>query len=99
MLVSGFDLYRDEVEARRRLVYVPDVPRFYLELTAWEHLRFIALVNQARTDFAPALAGAAAHLWLMGGAQPVSTPLFPWGAAEAGLGDGVHPPFQCIAAG
>jgi ABC-type multidrug transport system ATPase subunit len=37
--VAGYDLYRDEVEVRRRLVYVPDVPRFYLELTAWEHLR------------------------------------------------------------
>jgi ABC-2 type transport system ATP-binding protein len=49
--VSGFDLERDEVEARRRLVYVPDVPRFYLELTAWEHLRFIALANQAYDHF------------------------------------------------
>ncbi|REG08549.1 ABC transporter ATP-binding protein [Pelolinea submarina] len=49
--VGGFDLDRDEVEARRRLVYVPDVPRFYLELTAWEHLRFIALANQADGNF------------------------------------------------
>ncbi|MDK2980955.1 MAG: type transport system ATP-binding protein [Chloroflexota bacterium] len=49
--VSGFDLERDEVEARRRLVYVPDVPRFYLELTAWEHLRFIALANQVQDHF------------------------------------------------
>jgi ABC-2 type transport system ATP-binding protein len=49
--VSGFDLDRDEVEVRRRLVYVPDVPRFYLELTAWEHLRFIALANQAHDNF------------------------------------------------
>lgn len=43
--VSGFDLYRDEVEVRRRMVFVPDVPRFYLELTAWEHLRFIAMAH------------------------------------------------------
>ncbi len=49
--VSGFDLYRDEVEVRRRLVFVPDVPRFYLELTAWEHLRFIALANEAQQGF------------------------------------------------
>ncbi len=49
--VSGFDLYRDEVEVRRRLVFVPDVPRFYLELTAWEHLRFIAMANNATGDF------------------------------------------------
>ena len=29
--VMGYDLYRNEVEVRRRMVYVPDVPRFYLE--------------------------------------------------------------------
>lgn len=49
--VAGFDLYRDEVEVRRRMVYVPDVPRFYLELTAWEHLRFIAMANAAPQGF------------------------------------------------
>ncbi len=49
--VMGFDLYKDEVEVRRRMVYVPDVPRFYLELTAWEHLRFIALANGVERGF------------------------------------------------
>ena len=49
--VSGFDLYRDEVEVRRRMVFVPDVPRFYLELTAWDHLRFIAMANNVMGDF------------------------------------------------
>lgn len=49
--VSGYDLYKDEVEVRRRMVYVPDVPRFYLELTAWEHLRFIAMANDATKNF------------------------------------------------
>jgi len=27
------------------LAFVPDVPRFYPELTSWEHLRFISLAN------------------------------------------------------
>lgn len=49
--VMGYDLYRDEVEVRHRMIYVPDVPRFYLELTAWEHLRFIALANGVEKDF------------------------------------------------
>lgn len=49
--VAGFDLYRDEIEVRRRLVFVPDVPRFYLELTAWEHLRFIAMANNVTRNF------------------------------------------------
>lgn len=43
--ICGFDLYDQEVEARRRLAFVPDVPRFYIELTAWEHLKFIALAH------------------------------------------------------
>jgi len=34
VLVDGFHLYRDEVEAKRRLALVPDVPTFYQELTA-----------------------------------------------------------------
>lgn len=49
--VCGFDMVEHEQEARRRLVYVPDVPRFYLELTAWEHLRFIAAANNALEGF------------------------------------------------
>jgi ABC-2 type transport system ATP-binding protein len=48
---GGFDLYRDEVEFRRRVVFVPDVPRFYLELTAWEHLRFVSMANSAVDGF------------------------------------------------
>jgi len=49
--VGGYDLFSSEVEARKRLAFVPDVPRFYLELTAWEHLRFIAMANQALEGF------------------------------------------------
>ncbi|HOJ01894.1 MAG TPA: ABC transporter ATP-binding protein [Anaerolineaceae bacterium] len=49
--VDNFDLYRDEVEFHRRLVFVPDVPRFYLELTAWEHLQFVAMANGVMEDF------------------------------------------------
>jgi ABC-2 type transport system ATP-binding protein len=45
VLVGGYDLYQDEIEAKRRLAYVPDVPRFYTELTAWEHLKFIAMAH------------------------------------------------------
>jgi ABC-2 type transport system ATP-binding protein len=49
--VEGFDLYRDERQAKQRLAYVPDVPRFYQELTAWEHLRFVALAHDAGDGF------------------------------------------------
>ena len=43
VLVEGHDLYQEEVNAKQRLAFVPDVPRFYQELTTWEHLRFISL--------------------------------------------------------
>ena len=49
--INGHDLYADEKEAKRQLAFVPDVPRFYTELTAWEHLYFIAQAHQASDGF------------------------------------------------
>ena len=49
--VNGYDLYADEPEAKRALAFMPDVPRFYVELTAWEHLRFLALAHNAEEGF------------------------------------------------
>ena len=49
--VGGFDLSEEALEVRRRLVFVPDVSRFYIELTAWEHLRFIAMANNVLDGF------------------------------------------------
>ncbi|HWT81516.1 MAG TPA: ABC transporter ATP-binding protein, partial [Candidatus Methylomirabilis sp.] len=49
--IEGRDLYRDEQAAHARLALIPDVPRFYIELTAWEHLRFIALAHNAADGF------------------------------------------------
>jgi ABC-2 type transport system ATP-binding protein len=51
ILVDGHDLYADEPEAKRVLAFMPDVPRFYAELTAWEHLRFLALAHNAGEGF------------------------------------------------
>jgi ABC-2 type transport system ATP-binding protein len=51
VLTCGHDLYEDEPAAKRSLAFVPDVPRFYLELTTWEHLRFIALAHEVMDDF------------------------------------------------
>ncbi len=49
--IEGFDLYRNEVEAKSRLAYVPDVPRFYTELTAWEHLQFMAYAHGVEKEY------------------------------------------------
>jgi ABC-2 type transport system ATP-binding protein len=51
VLVEGFDLYRQERQAKQRLAFVPDVPRFYTELTAWEHLQFFAKAFNAPDNF------------------------------------------------
>ncbi|MEA4811330.1 MAG: ABC transporter ATP-binding protein [Anaerolineaceae bacterium] len=50
--VRGYDLRTEEQKLRRELVFIPDVPRFYLELTALEHLHFIAAANNALDGFA-----------------------------------------------
>ncbi len=49
--VDRHDLFKDEAEAMRSMAFAPDVPRFYLELTAWEHLRFIALAHGVGEGF------------------------------------------------
>jgi ABC-2 type transport system ATP-binding protein len=49
--IDGDDPDFDEPAAKRCLAFVPDVPRFYLEMTAWEHLRFIALAHAAAEGF------------------------------------------------
>jgi ABC-2 type transport system ATP-binding protein len=49
--VNGHALYADEPEAMRELAFMPDVPRFYAELTAWEHLRFLALAHGVGAGF------------------------------------------------
>jgi len=45
---NGFDLYKDPVEAKRGLAYVPEIPYPIPYLTVWEHLTFIARAYSAR---------------------------------------------------
>jgi ABC-2 type transport system ATP-binding protein len=40
VLVAGWDVRRQPLEARRRLAYVPDFPFLYDKLTPWEFFRF-----------------------------------------------------------
>ncbi|MGB4594904.1 MAG: ABC transporter ATP-binding protein [Anaerolineaceae bacterium] len=51
LLIAGLDPAVYWRETRQAMVFVPDVPRFYLELTAFEHLRFIAAANNALEGF------------------------------------------------
>ena len=49
--VDSFDMASSEIEVRKRLVFVPDVQRFYITMTVWEHLRFIAMANNVLDGF------------------------------------------------
>ena len=51
ILVDGFNLYQRECSAKRRLSFLPDYPRFYQELTTWEHIRFISFAHSVEHDF------------------------------------------------
>ena len=49
--IAGYDLYRQETQARGQLAYVPDVPSLYPELTVYEHLELIARAHRAMETF------------------------------------------------
>ncbi|MBK8022583.1 MAG: ABC transporter ATP-binding protein [Chloroflexi bacterium] len=45
---NGASLHHQEQTFRRQVVLVPDTPDFYDELTAWEHLQFVAQLHRLR---------------------------------------------------
>ncbi len=51
VLIDGFDLYQRECSAKRQLSFLPDFPRFYQELTTWEHIRFISHAHSVEHGF------------------------------------------------
>lgn len=51
ILIDGLDPQSHWRETRSAMAFVPDVPRFYLELTAYEQLRFIAAANNVLEGF------------------------------------------------
>jgi ABC-2 type transport system ATP-binding protein len=58
--IAGFDLQDQPIEAKRRLAFVPDEPRFFDYLTVQEHLRFVARMHGVR-DVGPHLERLVAH--------------------------------------
>ncbi|HVB10167.1 MAG TPA: ABC transporter ATP-binding protein [Bacillota bacterium] len=46
--VNGLAVADAERAIRRFVVLVPDTPRFWIDLTAWEHLQFVAGVHRLR---------------------------------------------------
>lgn len=44
--INGESIHGQDEAFYRQVVFVPDTPDFYDELTAWEHLQFIAKLNR-----------------------------------------------------
>ncbi|OGF14459.1 MAG: hypothetical protein A2W00_00015 [Candidatus Eisenbacteria bacterium RBG_16_71_46] len=55
--VAGADVWREPIEAKRRLGYAPEEPTFYEEISAAEYLAFLAAIR----GLEPAAAAARAH--------------------------------------
>lgn len=50
VLIAGYDVDRQPVEAKKCLAYIPDEPFVYPKLTAWEFLRFIGDIYRIPED-------------------------------------------------
>lgn len=54
--VSGFDIFEDSFEVRKRIGYLPETPPLYNDMTVAAYLRFVArLKSMPRTQIADAL--------------------------------------------
>ncbi len=52
LFISGHEISRDSMEAKRRIAYIPDDPHLFESLTVWEHLEFTAAAYRVE-NFAP----------------------------------------------
>lgn len=44
--INGYDIWKNPLEAKKKIAYVPDQPNLYPKLTGWEYLEFVASVFQ-----------------------------------------------------
>lgn len=48
--IKGIDIWKDPINAKKVIAYVPDHPNLYPKLTGWDYLEFIASVFQLPKD-------------------------------------------------
>ncbi len=97
--VNGYDIQTDEPEAKRALAFAPDVPRFYTELTAWEHLRFLALIHGAGVGFEDRAEALLREFGLWEARRRAAAPFFVGDEPETWTALCAHPPFPGALAG
>ena len=51
IVVNGFDLLKNEIEAKRAIAYIPEVPNPYDLLTVREHIQFVAMAFDTMDSF------------------------------------------------
>ncbi len=49
--INGFDLNKQQAQAKMQMAFVPELPSLYELLTVEEHLRFVAMCFDSMTDF------------------------------------------------
>jgi ABC-2 type transport system ATP-binding protein len=52
VIVDGYDIAKEPIDAKMRIAYVPDDPKLFDTLTVWEHLDFMSSAYRV-ADFAP----------------------------------------------
>ena len=57
--ISGFDVFEQPIEAKRRTGYLPETPPLYPEMTVFEYLHFVARINDVAPGNRTAQIGAA----------------------------------------
>ena len=65
VLINGHDLTTDQMNAKKGMAFVPEVPSLYELLTVYEHLRFVAMCfdNLAKFDREHEALLRKYHLW------------------------------------
>ncbi|WP_077303093.1 ABC transporter ATP-binding protein [Virgibacillus pantothenticus] len=48
--ITGIDIWKNPIEAKKHIAYVPDQPNIYPKLTGWDYLEFIASVYRIPKD-------------------------------------------------
>ncbi len=48
--IGGYDIYKNPVEAKRLIGYLPEMPPLYTDMTVWEYLTFVAEAKDVLFD-------------------------------------------------
>ena len=53
VLINGYDICNDPIEAKKQIGYLPEIPPLYADMTAYEYLRFVAEAKGVKSERIP----------------------------------------------